>query len=277
MKKRDGKLELLEVLPRKEEVFVCEDPGRMDIYGKPMDDVHIEVRFDGRQVWYFCYGCLLDDRSPVCFGAALSMEGAYKVIMELIPCNVSADKGAEHPDPASKEAPADAPCEAEVAFLVNSEELHDLVSTYDEWEKLRCQVMPDEHRLGMDIPELYHLLAITGHDVMQREVEEFRETLEARAFMESLDQDSDYVDCTGCHYLKNVDGEFECKAPAEEIMTGSVPCDSRHVPDPDRQKIKEEVRQAYLNGGRTGYLYDDDGNEYYTTRDGIRHYTRQEG
>ena len=47
--------------------------------------------------------------------------------------------------------------------------------------------------------------------------------------------------------------------------------------DLDRQQLKEEVRQAYLNGGRTGYLYDIDGNEYYTTRDGKRHYTRVEG
>ncbi|MDE5746976.1 MAG: hypothetical protein K2I21_05300 [Acetatifactor sp.] len=47
--------------------------------------------------------------------------------------------------------------------------------------------------------------------------------------------------------------------------------------DYDRQQLKEEVRQAYLNGGRTGYLYDIDGNEYYTTRDGKRHYTRVEG
>lgn len=47
--------------------------------------------------------------------------------------------------------------------------------------------------------------------------------------------------------------------------------------DLDRQQLKDEVRQAYLNGGRTGYLYDIDGNEYYTTRDGIRHYTRAEG
>lgn len=45
----------------------------------------------------------------------------------------------------------------------------------------------------------------------------------------------------------------------------------------EHQQIKDEVRQAYLNGGRTGYLYDIDGNEYYTTRDGVRHYTRVEG
>ncbi len=53
--------------------------------------------------------------------------------------------------------------------------------------------------------------------------------------------------------------------------------DSLMLEDPGRQKLKEEVRQAYLNGGRTPYLFDDDGNEYYTTRDGKRHYTRNEG
>lgn len=51
--------------------------------------------------------------------------------------------------------------------------------------------------------------------------------------------------------------------------------------DPDcfleHQRLREEIRQAYLNGGRTGWLYDIDGNEYYTTRDGVRHYTRVEG
>lgn len=49
------------------------------------------------------------------------------------------------------------------------------------------------------------------------------------------------------------------------------------VSDRERQQLKDEVRQAYLNGGRTGWLHDIDGNEYYTTRDGVRHYTRVEG
>ena len=45
----------------------------------------------------------------------------------------------------------------------------------------------------------------------------------------------------------------------------------------DRRQLMDEVRQAHLNGGRTPYLYDIDGNEYYVTRDGVRHYTRVEG
>lgn len=40
---------------------------------------------------------------------------------------------------------------------------------------------------------------------------------------------------------------------------------------------QSEIRKAFENGGRTDYLYDCDGNEYYTTVDGIRHYTRVEG
>lgn len=47
--------------------------------------------------------------------------------------------------------------------------------------------------------------------------------------------------------------------------------------DLETQQFDEEVREAQLNGGRTGWLYDDDGNEYYTTVDGVRHYTRDEG
>lgn len=47
--------------------------------------------------------------------------------------------------------------------------------------------------------------------------------------------------------------------------------------DLESQRLKDEVIQACLNGGRTAYLYDIDGNEYYTTVDGIRHYTRDEG
>lgn len=65
----------------------------------------------------------------------------------------------------------------------------------------------------------------------------------------------------------------------KEARTENVPAseDDLLLDDMEHQQIKDEVRQAYLNGGRTGYLYDIDGNEYYTTRDGIRHYTRVEG
>lgn len=38
-----------------------------------------------------------------------------------------------------------------------------------------------------------------------------------------------------------------------------------------------EIRKAFEGGGRTDYLYDENGNEYYTTVDGKRHYTRVEG
>lgn len=131
MEKRDEKLESTYVLPLPGEVFLCEDPCRLDIWDKPMDNVHIEVRSKNGQTWYYCYGDI--DCFNTCFGAELTLEGAYQVIKSLIPADL-------------------------------------------------------EH-----------------------------------------------------------------------------------------QQIKEESRQAYLNGGRTPYLYDIDGNEYYTTRDGVRHYTRVEG
>lgn len=62
---------------------------------------------------------------------------------------------------------------------------------------------------------------------------------------------------------------------------GPLPCSDEHD-DLDFDAIEQlqldaEVRQARLNGGRTDYLFDDDGNEYYTTVDGRRHYTRLEG
>lgn len=69
--------------------------------------------------------------------------------------------------------------------------------------------------------------------------------------------------------LDAVKGARTENAPASE--------DDLLLDDMEHQQIKDEVRQAYLNGGRTGYLYDIDGNEYYTTRDGVRHYTRVEG
>lgn len=100
--------------------------------------------------------------------------------------------------------------------------------------------------------------------------------------------------------LQNPDASSEavqttlCHAVAEGANLESLPCAGDDLPfedlsrcgnceflefldNADRQQLKEEVRQAYLNGGRTGYLYDIDGNEYYITRDGIRHYTRLEG
>ncbi len=38
-----------------------------------------------------------------------------------------------------------------------------------------------------------------------------------------------------------------------------------------------EVKIAGMHGGRTPYMFDDNGDEYYTTVDGVRHYTREEG
>lgn len=41
--------------------------------------------------------------------------------------------------------------------------------------------------------------------------------------------------------------------------------------------LQDEIKRAHENGGRTEYLYTENGEEYYTTTDGIRHYTRVEG
>lgn len=80
--------------------------------------------------------------------------------------------------------------------------------------------------------------------------------------------------CGGCPYLEVLDGEVDCAAPDGVWGTDAVPCGSD---DSDRQKLQDEVKEAYLHGGRTGCMFDDDGNEYYTTIDGVRHYTRLEG
>lgn len=72
--------------------------------------------------------------------------------------------------------------------------------------------------------------------------------------------------------------ELRRHVDAATDVSEEVPADADLLlDDMEHQQIKDEVRQAYLNGGRTGYLYDIDGNEYYTTRDGVRHYTRVEG
>ncbi len=82
----------------------------------------------------------------------------------------------------------------------------------------------------------------------------------------------DYDSCAGCPYLEVLGGD--CLAPADVYGREDLPCGSD---DPDRQKLQDEVKEAYLHGGRTGCMFDDDGNEYYTTIDGVRHYTRLEG
>ena len=76
-------LECLQCLPQKEEVFVCIDPGRKDIYGEPMDEIHIDVRMYPDGVWYFCYGYIGND--PICFGCSQDLEEACEVIKSLVP------------------------------------------------------------------------------------------------------------------------------------------------------------------------------------------------
>lgn len=98
-------------------------------------------------------------------------------------------------------------------------------------------------------------------------------------------QELEEIDAELAELRKHVDAATDAQ-PASKVVANAY-CGScqyhleRLDCDPDcdldRQQLKDEVRQAYLNGGRTGYLYDIDGNEYYTTRDGIRHYTRVEG
>lgn len=212
MKKRKEKLESTYVLPSSEEVFVCEDPGRLDIWGMPMDNVHIEVRSKGKQTWYYCCGDI--DGVNTYFGAELTLEGAYQVIKGLIPVECAVGKKAEHPVPenVSEESKAEVICHAGVEGASA--------------ESLPCA----DADLG------------------------------------------DYDSCAGCPYLE-VLGD-DCTAPADVYGREDLPCGSD---DPDRQKLQDEVKEAYLHGGRTGCMFDDDGNEYYTTIDGVRHYTRLEG
>lgn len=98
-------------------------------------------------------------------------------------------------------------------------------------------------------------------------------------------QELEEIDAELAELCKHVDAATDAQ-PASKVVAnaycGSCQYHLEHLDcDPDcvldHQQLKDEVRQAYLNGGRTPYLYDIDGNEYYTTRDGIRHYTRVEG
>lgn len=88
-------------------------------------------------------------------------------------------------------------------------------------------------------------------------------------------QELEEIDAELATLGQRVDAALEAKEARTENAPASE--DDLLLDDMEHQQIKDEVRQAYLNGGRTGYLYDIDGNEYYTTRDGVRHYTRVEG
>lgn len=194
----------------------------------------VEVMTDGQVVRY---SELTARRMEIVMHSGASWRPEYAQELEEIDKELTELR--RHVDAAtdvSEEVPADAPRWVKVSFYVDSEELHDIASVYDEWEELRCQVLDVQH-LGLNFPELYHMLAITGLNTMKLEIANFE------------------------HILENAE------SPDDELL----------LDDLEHQQLKEETRQAYLNGGRTPYLYDIDGNEYYTTRDGVRHYTRVEG
>lgn len=83
--------------------------------------------------------------------------------------------------------------------------------------------------------------------------------------------------------LAEIDKEIAILRRAVDAAHAAKSADPLPCPDEldfdamQRQQLDAETQQACLNGGRTDYLFDDDGNEYYTTTDGIRHYTRLEG
>ncbi len=84
-------------------------------------------------------------------------------------------------------------------------------------------------------------------------------------------------------HLANMDQAADRYWQSRDVASSEdpLPCSDEHD-DLDfdamvQLQLDAEVRQARLNGGRTDYLFDDDGNEYYTTVDGVRHYTRDEG
>lgn len=82
-REESGNQDFLKVLPAPEEKFMCVDPGRMDIYGQPMDGIHVRVKVEGKRVLYFSYGYIKG--YPTCFGASLTLEDACGVIATLLP------------------------------------------------------------------------------------------------------------------------------------------------------------------------------------------------
>ena len=67
-----------------------------------------------------------------------------------------------------------------VTFMVNAEELQQFTKAFEEWRDLRSRLRGYATK-EMDVSELYHLLAISGYDVMQDEIATFREILEGRS------------------------------------------------------------------------------------------------
>lgn len=108
-------------------------------------------------------------------------------------------------------------------------------------------------------------------------------------------QELEEIDKELAELRRHVDAALEVKAADERLVPEDagraameeLPCDGNESFDMSGDCLecgyynfcerREEAIQADLNGGRTPYLYDIDGNEYYTTRDGVRHYTRVEG
>lgn len=78
----------------------------------------------------------------------------------------------------------------------------------------------------------------------------------------------DWMDLIGCDHIfsPSPDDDLVVMALSEWSDEMAAHCERMH-----------EIKLAAENGGMTDYLYDIDGNEYYTTIDGVRHYTRQEG
>ena len=80
----------------------------------------------------------------------------------------------------------------------------------------------------------------------------------------------DYMGLIGCDW-----GRFISVPPDYQLVTMVLSEWCENIASHCRRL--HEIELAANNGGRTPYMFDDSGNEYYTTVDGIRHYTRVEG
>ncbi len=72
-------------LPLPSEKFVCLDPYRQDLSGKPLDNIHIEVYGSENGIDFFCYGDLSRHCSNFCFGHSKTLEGAAEIINHMQP------------------------------------------------------------------------------------------------------------------------------------------------------------------------------------------------